>query len=98
MVGVGGSLAIDQDASTLKNCGDEVRLGEGPDEGGLAIDNGMRNAADSELIREIGELVRFDAHRANLRRGQRHPVSQAHGPGTVGSSRRGKDHHLGGLS
>jgi hypothetical protein len=32
-----------------------------------------------------------------VRRCQRHPVGQAHGPGTIGSSRCGKDHHLGRL-
>ena len=82
---------------TFENGGDEVRLRKGADEGSLAIDNGMGDAADSELVREVGEFVCFDADGAHLRRGQRHPVSQAHGPGTVGSSRRRKDHHLSGL-
>src|SRR5437762_12257346 len=79
---------------TFENGGDEVRLRKGADEGSLAIDDGMGNAADSELVREVREFVRFNADRAHLRRRQGYPVSQAHGPGTVGSSRRRKDHDL----
>src|SRR5437762_5096635 len=62
---------------TFEDGGNEVRLGKGTDEGSLAIDDGMGNAADSELVREVREFVRFDADGAHLRRGQRHPVSQA---------------------
>src|SRR2546426_8558051 len=105
MVGMSSSLAgcylgrrtgrrlvrvVRRDPGALEDGGDEVRLGEGADEGRLAIDHGVRNAADAELIREIGEFVRLNADRAYLWRRQRHPVGQAHGPGTVGSSRGGK--------
>ena len=82
---------------TLQDGGDEVRLGEGTDERSLAIDDGMGNATDPELVREVREFVRLNADGAHLRRRQRHPIGQAHGPGTVGSSRCRKNHHLGGL-
>src|SRR5438067_9640335 len=82
---------------TLQYGGDEVRLGEGADEGSLAIDHRVRNAAHPELVRQVWELIRFNTDGPHLRRSQRHPIGQAHGPGTVGSSRRREDHHLGGL-
>lgn len=88
---------VHRNAGSFENGGNEVRLGEGAHESGLAIDDGVRDTAHTELVREMRELIRFDADRANLWRGQRHPVSQAHGPGTVWSSRRGKDHDLGRL-
>ena len=82
---------------TLQYGGDEVRLGEGADEGSLAIDHRVRNAPHPELVRQVRELIRFNTDGPHLRRGQRHPIGQAHGPGTVGSSRCRKNHHLGGL-
>ena len=82
---------------TLQDGGDEVRLGEGTDERSLAIDDGMGNATDPELVREVREFVRLNADGAHLRRRQRHPIGQAHGPGTVGSRRRRKAHYLSGL-
>jgi hypothetical protein len=82
---------------TFEDGGDEIRFGQGADEGSLAIDHGVRNAPDAELVRQVRKFVRLNADGFDLRRGQRHPVGQAHGPGTVGSSRRGKDHHLGRL-
>src|ERR1700694_3867847 len=72
----------------------EVRLGEGADERRLAIDDRVRYAADPELVGQVREFVRFDADRLYQWRRQRHPVGQAHGPGTVGSGGRGKDHDL----
>src|SRR2546429_9255839 len=68
---------------TLQDSGDEVRLGEGADEGSLAIDDGVGDAAHPELVREVREFVRFNADGPHLRRRQRHPVGQAHGPGAV---------------
>jgi len=88
---------FDRNAGTFEDRGNEIRLGEGADEGSLAVDHGMRNAADSKLVRQVRELVRLNANGSHLRRRQRHPIGQAHGPGTVGSSRRRKDHHLGGF-
>ena len=64
---MGGRIAVDHDAGTFKDGGDEVRLGEGADEGSLAIDHGMRNAANAELVREVRKFVRLNANRAYLR-------------------------------
>ena len=88
---------IHRNASTLENSGDELTLWERPNDRGSAIDDGVRYASDAELIREPRELIRLDADGPYLRRRQRHPVGQAHGPGTVRSSRRGEDHDLGRL-
>ena len=88
---------IHRNASTLENSGDELTLWERPNDRGSAIDDGVRYASDAELIREPRELIRLDADGPYLRRRQRHPVGQAHGPGTVRSSRRGEDQDLGGL-
>jgi hypothetical protein len=92
---VGGTTVYN--ASTLEDGRDEIRLRQRSHECGLAIDDRVRHATDPELVREVREFVRLNADRPHLRRRQRHPVGQAHGPGTVGSSRRGKDHDLGWL-
>src|SRR2546421_4658836 len=84
-------------AGTFEDGGNEIRLGEGTNERSLAIDDRVRDTADPELVREVGELVRLNADGAHLGRRQRHAIGQAHGPGTVGSGRRRKDHHLSGL-
>src|SRR5207302_7279567 len=73
---------LDRNPGAFENGGDEVGLGECADKGGLAIDDGVRNTPDTELVRQIWELVRLNANRLHLRRCQRHPVGQAHGPGT----------------
>src|ERR1700674_5707084 len=96
-VGVGGNLGLHGDAGALEDGGDEIVLGERADERSPPIDHRVRDATDTELVREVRELVRLDADGLDLGRGQCHPVSQAHGPGTVGSSRRRKDHDLGRL-
>src|SRR2546430_7015038 len=79
---------------TLQDGGDEVRLGEGADKRSLAIDHRVRNAAHPALVREVREFIRFNADGPYLRRRQRQPVGPAHGPGTVRSGRRRKDHDL----
>ena len=84
-------------AGTFEDGRNEIRLGEGTNECSLAIDDRVRDTADPELVREVGELVRFNADGAHVGRRQRHAIGQAHGPGTVGSGRRRKDHHLSGL-
>src|SRR2546430_4236743 len=82
---------------TLQYGGDEVRLGEGADEGSLAIDDGVGDAAHPELVREIREFVRLNADGPYLRRRQRHPVGPAHGPGPVRAGQRRKDHDRSGF-
>jgi len=42
---------VDWDAGAFEDGGDEVRLREGADERTSAIDDGMRNPANAELIR-----------------------------------------------
>jgi len=59
---------FDRNAGTFEDGGNEIRLGEGTDERGLAIDDGMWNATHSELIGEVREFVRLDADRPHLRR------------------------------
>ena len=90
---MGGHL----NAGTLEHGRDEIWLWERSHECGLAIDHRVRDTTNPKLVREVWEFVRLDADRAHLRRCQRHPIGQAHGPGTVRSSRGGKDHDLGRL-
>src|SRR2546429_10014317 len=54
--------------STLQYGGDEVRLGEGPYEGRLAIDHRARNAPHPELVLHARALVRCNSDGPDLRR------------------------------
>src|SRR5229473_7901093 len=54
-------------ARSLEHRHHEVGLGDRADERGLPVDHRMRHTADAELVRELRELVRLDAHRPDKR-------------------------------
>ena len=58
---------LDCNAGALEDGGDEIRLRQGADESAPAIDDGVWDAADPELSREMREFVRLNTGRAYQR-------------------------------
>src|SRR6058998_1189971 len=91
-------LAWSRMGNCLEHGTEEVLLGHGPLELHAVVDDDLRHTHHVVGARQLGELRRLDRGRPDPVGGDRHVLSQAHGPGAVGSGRRREDLdvHVGG--
>src|SRR5439155_11345763 len=91
-------LAWSRMGNCLEHGTEEVLFGHGPLELHAVVDDDLRHTHHLVGARQLGELRRLDRGRPDPVGGDRHVLSQAHGPGAVGSGRRREDLdvHVGG--
>src|SRR5579875_628983 len=82
------------DPRQLEDGTHELCLRQGTYEGATSVHHRPWDALHPERPRKLRELLGLNRGRSDQRRGQGHPVGQAHGLGAIASARGGEDHDL----